>query len=264
MNNLHRELAPISQGAWSEIEEEARRTFVLRVAGRKVVDVVGPEGTDLSAVGTGHIRPVSAPVDGVLTHEREIRRVIELRVPFTVTRAAVDDVDRGSTDSDWQPVKDAAVLMAQAEDHVIFRGNESLDGIVPSSSNAPVTAPADVVDYPASLAQALTTLRLADVAGPYALILPSDAYTLAAETTDHGYPISEHLSRILGGGDIVWAPAVDEAVVVSRRGGDFTLYLGQDLSIGYRSHDSETIELYLQESFTFGVDTAEASVAINR
>ncbi|WP_425152023.1 encapsulin, partial [Candidatus Binatus sp.] len=26
MNNLHRELAPISDGAWAQIEEEAQRT----------------------------------------------------------------------------------------------------------------------------------------------------------------------------------------------------------------------------------------------
>ena len=39
MNNLHRQLAPISDAAWSEIEEEAKRSFRRNIAGRRVVDV---------------------------------------------------------------------------------------------------------------------------------------------------------------------------------------------------------------------------------
>jgi len=50
---------------------------------------------------------------------------------------------------------------------------------------------------------------------------------------------------------------------VSRRGGDYELRLGQDLSIGYLTHDADHVELYFTESFTFAVYTAEASVAIS-
>ncbi len=56
MNNLHRELAPISDGAWAQIEEEAQRTLKRYLAGRRVVDVKGPGGVMLSAVGTGHLK----------------------------------------------------------------------------------------------------------------------------------------------------------------------------------------------------------------
>jgi len=265
MNNLHRELAPVSSSAWTEIEQEARRTFVLRAAGRKVVDVVGPAGTDLAAVGTGHLHDAGEVLPGVMARQREARPVIELRVPFRVTRTAVDDVDRGASDSDWQPVKDAAALIARAEDTLIFHGTgDSVEGLIPASTNAAVPMPADVIGYPGAVAHALNALRLADVAGPYDLVLPSEAYTLASETTDHGYPVSEHLSRIIKDGSIIWAPAVEDVVVVSQRGGDYTLHLGQDLSIGYLSHTADHVELYLQESFTFLVNTAEASVAIRR
>ena len=44
MNNLHRELAPISDAAWADLEAEARRTFTEHVAGRRAVDVLGPAG----------------------------------------------------------------------------------------------------------------------------------------------------------------------------------------------------------------------------
>jgi uncharacterized linocin/CFP29 family protein len=264
MNNLHRELAPISDAAWADIEAEARRTFTQYVAARRVVDVVGPSGDALSAVGTGHLRELEPPAKGVLARSRTVLPLVELRVPFVVSREAVDDVERGAKDSDWQPVKDAAQEIAFAEDRAVFDGFPAADitGISAASSNAPIALPAEVRDYPDAVAQALTALRLAGVAGPYRLLLSADAYTEVAETTDHGYPIREHIARVIQGGDIIWAPAIDGAFLLSARGGDYELHLGQDLSIGYQSHSAHQIELYFQESFTFIVQTAEAGVPL--
>jgi len=264
MNNLHRELAPISESAWAEIEAEARRTFIRHVGGRRVVDVIGPTGSTLSAVGTGHLRDVDARLDGVIARQRLAQPVVELRVPFTVTRQAVDDVERGAKDSDWQPVKDAAKRIGYAEDRTIFGGSSAtgIVGIAPFSSNAPLPVPADVRTFPDTVAQAVSALRLAGVAGPYSLLLSADAYTAVAETTDHGYPIRDHLARLLHDGEIIWAPALDGALLVSTRGGDYELHLGQDLSIGYLAHDVNVIELYLQETLTFLALTAEASVVL--
>ncbi|HEY0578042.1 MAG TPA: family 1 encapsulin nanocompartment shell protein [Pseudonocardia sp.] len=264
MNNLHRELAPISDAAWADIEAEARRTFTQYVAARRVVDVVGPSGDALSAVGTGHLRELEPPAKGVLARTRTVLPLVELRVPFVVSRDAVDDVERGAKDSDWQPVKDAAQEIAFAEDRAVFDGFPAADitGIRASSSNAPIALPAEVREYPDAVAQALTALRLAGVAGPYRLLLSADAYTEVAETTDHGYPIREHIARVIQDGEIIWAPAIDGAFLLSARGGDYELHLGQDLSIGYQSHNAQQIELYFQESFTFIVQTAEAGVPL--
>jgi uncharacterized linocin/CFP29 family protein len=261
MNNLYRELAPISTAAWGEIEEEARRTFTRHLAGRRVVDVLGPDGTGLSSVGTGHLRDVEPPAPGVQARVRQIQPLVELRIPFTVSRAAVDDVERGAKDSDWQPVKDAARQMAVAEDRAIFEGyrGAGIAGIRGSSSNPAIALPDDVREYPDAVSRAASALRLAGVGGPYSLLLSVDAYTAVSETVDHGYPIREHLTRVLDG-DIIWAPSIDGAFLLSTRGGDFALQLGQDLSIGYLSHDAGTVELYLQESLTFLVYTDEAAV----
>ena len=265
MNNLYRELAPISNAAWAQIEAEARRTFTRNIAGRRVVDLVGPDGPTLSAVGTGHLRPLNPPSDGVFACQREVQPVVELRVPFAVTRRAVDDVERGAQDSDWQPVKDAAKRIAFAEDHAIFHGFTAagIAGIVPGSSNPTLQFPSDVREFPDAVARALSALRLAGVDGPYSLLLSADLYTAVAETTDHGYPIRDHLERLLHDGEAVWAPALDGALLVSTRGGDYELHLGQDLSIGYLSHDADHIELYLQESLTFLAFTAESSVPLS-
>ena len=68
--------------------------------------------------------------------------------------------------------------------------------------------------------------------------------------------------RRISKGLLVWAPGVDGAVVVSLRGGDFILDCGQDLAIGYDSHDGDTVRLYLEERFSFHVATPEAAVAL--
>ena len=178
---------------------------------------------------------------------------------------AIDDVARGSGDSDWQPVKDAATTIAMAEDRAILHGLDAagIGGIVPGSSNAAVAIPDAVEDFADAVAQALSVLRTVGVDGPYSLLLSSAEYTKVSESTDHGYPIREHLSRQLGAGEIIWAPALEGALLVSTRGGDYELHLGQDLSIGYYSHDSETVELYLQDTFGFLALTDESSVPLS-
>ncbi|MDI2125976.1 family 1 encapsulin nanocompartment shell protein [Yinghuangia seranimata] len=264
MNNLHRELAPVSDAAWAEIEEEARRTFTLHLAGRRVVDLSGPSGLGVAAVGTGHLAPLDPPADGVTAHTRVAQHLVELRVPFTLDRQAVDDVLRGSNDSDWQPVKDAARTIALAEDRAVFEGwrDAGITGIRTGASTTSVALPARVEDYPDAVSRALTGLRLEGVGGPYALLLGADTYTAVNETSDHGYPVREHVARVLSGGEIVWAPAIEGAVLLSTRGGDFTLHLGQDLSIGYDSHDATSVDLYLTESLTFSLYSPEASVTL--
>src|ERR1700757_2159742 len=191
MNNLHRDLAPISEAAWAQIEEETSRTLKRYLAGRRVVDVQGAGGVVLSAVGTGHLTTIAAPSDGILARQREVKALVELRVPFELDRQQIDDVERGANDSDWQPAKDAARKIAFAEDRAIFEGYPAAEivGIRHGTSNPVMTLPADVRQLPDAIAGALSQLRLAGVNGPYSVVLGAEAYTTLAESSDNGYPI---------------------------------------------------------------------------
>ena len=263
MNNLHRELAPISDAAWAQIEEETSRTFKRHLAGRRVVDMHGPAGGTLSAVGTGHVKTISAAKDLILARQREVKALVELRVPFELNRQTIDDVERGANDSDWQPAKDAARQLAYAEDGAIFEGYAAagIVGIRQGTSNPAMTLPGDVREYPQAIAQGLSQLRLVGVNGPYAVLLDADVYTALAETSDHGYPVLEHVKRLVKD-KIIWAPAIRGAFVVTTRGGDFDLHIGQDVSIGYLKHTDASVTLYLQETFTFLMLTTEAAIAL--
>jgi uncharacterized linocin/CFP29 family protein len=264
MNNLHRELAPISDAAWAQIEEETTRTLKRYLAGRRVADVVTPGVPSLPGVATGHLKSIAAPADGVIARQRQAKVLVEVRVPFELSRQAIDDVERGSEDSDWQPAKDAAKTIAFAEDRAIFAGYPAADiqGVRESTSNPIRSLPADVREYPDAIAQALTQLRLVGVNGPYSVLLGANEYTQLNETRDHGYPVLEHVKRIVDG-QIIWAPAIDGAFVMTTRGGDFELTIGKDVSIGYLSHTDSAVRLYLEEAFTFRVLTSESSVALS-
>jgi uncharacterized linocin/CFP29 family protein len=263
MDNLHRELAPVSEAAWAQIEQEATRTLKRYLAGRRVADVHGPEGYRLAAVGTGRVRAIDPPADGVHARQRLAVPLVELRVPFTLDRQQIDDVERGAEDADWQPVKEAARQLAFAEDRTIFDGYlaAGIEGIRPGATNVPVGLPDDVRHYPAAVATALGRLRDSGVEGPYSVLLSADAYVAVSETSDHGYPVLEHIRRLVDG-DIVWAPAISGAVALTSRGGDFDLHLGQDASIGYLSHTGTEVGLYLQETLTFLMLTGEAAVSM--
>jgi uncharacterized linocin/CFP29 family protein len=264
MNNLHRELAPVSDAAWAQIEAETARTLKRYLAGRRVVDVPAPGGIAFPGVGTGHLKPIAAPADGILARQREVKPLVELRVAFELSRKEIDDAERGSDDSDWQAAKDAAKKLAFAEDRVIFNGYPAADiqGIRECTSNPIEALPADVRDYPDAVARALSQLRLMGVNGPYSVLLGAGEYTALGETRDHGYPVLEHVERIVDG-KLIWAPAIEGAFVVTTRGGDFELTIGQDISIGYLSHSDSAVQLYLQETFVFRVLTTEAAVALS-
>jgi uncharacterized linocin/CFP29 family protein len=263
MNNLHRELAPISNAAWAQIEEEASRTLKRHLAARRFVDVSDAKGPSLAAVTTGHTESIEAPAEGVLAVRRTNNALVELRVPFTLTRQAIDDVERGATDSDWAPMKEAARKIAFAEDSAVIDGYAAagIQGIRSGASNPPLSLPGSAIGYPHIIAQAVGQLRLAGVNGPYMLVLGTKPFIEISGGSEEGYPVLHHIQRLVDG-EIIWAPAIEGGLVLTTRGGDFELDVGQDFSIGYISHSEAAVELYLQESFTFRLLTTEASVVL--
>ena len=264
MSHLHRELAPISDNAWKQIETEAARTLRNFLAGRQVVDFSGPHGWDYSAESLGRLERVPGPVDGVEAGVRVVQPLVELRHTFSMLRTYIDDIDRGRPDPDLSKVVEAAKKAALAEDHIVFEGFKEahITGIAEASTYPPIELDDNYAEYPKLVAQAVSSLREGGIDGPYAAVLGPRCWTGVIETTeDGGYPVLEHLRLILGG-PVVWAPAVDGAMVLSTRGGDFQLTCGQDMALGYLSHGSDTVELFMEESIGFRVLTPEAALAL--
>jgi len=145
----------------------------------------------------------------------------------------------------------------------VFQGYDAagIAGIFAASADQKLTIPDKFEDYPDIVAEATHRLRSAGVNGPYGIALGPRCYTGLTRSTDRGYPVIDHVRELLDG-PIVWAPAADGAVVMSLRGGDFELSVGQDFSVGYLDHTSTSVLLYLQETFTFRVLSPEAAVPL--
>jgi len=244
MNNLHRELAPISDAAWAQIEEETTRTLKRYLAGRRVVDVPTAGGVDLPAVGTGHLLSIAPPGEDIIARQREVRSLVELRVPFELTRDAIDDVERGSDDSDWQPAKDAAKKIAFAEDRAIFNGyrEANIQGIREGTSNPIMTLPTGEVL----------------IAG-YTVYQPKGTYQAAWQPTISNYPSTvtrgstykisgtqfNGLSQAAGFGDEVETATNYPLVRITNNATSHVFYA--------RTHDHSTM----------GVATGSATVSTN-
>jgi len=265
MDLLKRQLAPVLRKAWERIDDKARHVLRTRLAGRRVVDVEGPFGWDFAAVNLGRLRLLERqPVPEVPVGLRTVLPLLELRTPFQLDLMELDSIPRGLDSPDLGPVDAAASRAAAVEDGAVFHGNDDagVGGIVPLSPHEPIAIP-DAAAWPRAVANAAELLRGAGIEGPYALVLGPDAYGELAEASDDGYPIRAHVQGILGE-QPVHAPTLEGGLLLSRRGNDFRLTLGQDLSIGYASHDRERVELYLTESFTFRVLEPAAAVPLTR
>ena len=235
MNHLLRSHAPISERGWELIDEEARDRLTPGMASRRLVDFAGPHGWEFSSVTLGRVDRAEVALDGVTAVRRRIQPVVEFKVPFSLSRAELLDGDRGADDVDFADLDRAARKFVEAENAAVFHGSSGagIEGIVPPCPHDPI-----------------------------GLALSREEWTRVVETGElGGYPLFDHLKSILDG-PIVWTPGLQGAVVLTLRGGDFLFHCGQDVSVGYTSHDGDEVALYLEASFTFRNVTPEAAVAI--
>lgn len=264
MDHLRRPLAPITDAGWAAVDVEAVRALRHFLAARPLVDFTGPKGWDHSARNLGRTEPVPSAGEGVELRRRLVQPLLELRTPFTLDREELDAVDRGSADPDLSDLIAAARRAAMAEDRAVFHGHPEggVVGMTEASPHTPLPIDDNYNTYPRTVAQAVAALRTTGVGGPYGIALGPRCYTGVIETTEHGgYPVLEHIRLILGG-PIMWAPAVEGAVVVSLRGGDYVLECGQDLSVGYLDHTGSAVHLYFEESLSFAVNEPAAAVGL--
>ena len=265
MNHLDRHLAPLSAAAWEAVEDAVKRHMSTYLVARRLVDFEGPHGWDYTSTTLGRTSPVKLNGDGgVDARQRRVVAVVELRAAFKVSRAELEHAERGAEDLDLTDLDRAAREIALVENRAVFQGisDTGIEGIGSASPHDAIPLGDDYESYPKVVAAAVNRLRLAGVAGPYSLALGPNAYTGVVETTEEGgLVVLDHLHQILGD-SVVWAPGVVGGLVLSMRGGDFVIDVGQDLSIGYRSHDSDSVELYLEESFTFRVNDGAAAIVL--
>lgn len=263
MSTLRRELAPLDDAQWSAVESEARDVLRQTLAARHFVDFDGPRGWDFAGQGTGRCRELTTPVQGVGARARSYQPVVEYRRAFALALAELDALARGADAVDLGATTEAARDAALAEDRVVFHGfDEARVSGIWAVAGGPVSLTDNYHNYPHAVIEALARMQGAGVAGPYGIALGDRCWQGLLQTVNEGgYPVLNVVRNLLDG-PLVRAPAIDGALVMSLRGGDFRLTAGRDWSVGYLDHDRDTVHLYLEASFTFSVTEGAAAVAL--
>ena len=259
MNILKKSIAPITDAAWKEITDEANRIFKIYLTAREFVDIEGPTGLEQGGISTGKlILPEKQSNEGINYGLREVVPFIEIRKPFELDIWELDNLSRGAKEINLDSLENAAKELAQFEDRAIYSGFEKgqIKGLEKSASHKAVALPDDPNEFLKSIGAEVVRMRKDGIEGPYTLIINDKKWQGLINLTK-GYPILKQLEKIIQGRIIISHSNVN-SYLISEKGNNFELYLGQDISIGYNSHTSDKVQLYFTESFTFRVLTPEA------
>ncbi|MBW2505030.1 MAG: bacteriocin family protein [Deltaproteobacteria bacterium] len=259
MDILKRELAPIPTEAWAEIDQQGTRTLTAMLSARKVVDVNGPMGTDFPGVPEGRLDYLKTqPDSGLSCGIHKVHHLVETRIPFELNIREMDNVVRGAKDVDLDNLEDAARKIALFEEKVVYHGLQeaNIKGLKVCEGDQCLTISSNPEKLLEAVAQGVTHFTERSIEGPYAFVVGPSLWSCMSAHVQ-GYPVKMQAENILGG-NVVLSPYLSgkfsgEAFILSMRGGDFELIIGQDLSVGYETHDSQNVRLYFTESFTFRI-----------
>lgn len=269
MDILKRELAPIPAEAWTEIDAQSTRSLKAILSARKVVDVTGPMGTDFPGVPEGRLDyPAGRSADSFTFGIHKVHHLVETRIPFELDVEEMDNVVRGARDVDLANLEKAARDIALFEESVVYHGlaEANIKGLRMCTGDDCMTIGPQPEAQLEAIAEGITRFASHSVEGPYAFVVGPKLWSLMSAHLQ-GYPVKMQAENILGG-PVILSPFLsgefeDEAYMLSTRGGDLELIIGQDLAVGYESHSSSKVRLYFTESFTFRILEPAAVIHYN-
>ena len=261
MDLLRRELAPISLQGWNEIDTMARETLIANLSGRKFIDIDGPHGIGHACVTLGRLSVPGKQQDGKVKYGiHQVQPLVEARINFELKTWELDNIGRGAKDIQLDSLVAACREIAQFEEKILFEGFKpgNIVGLhaTVKERNIPVSLDMDLlVD---AVAEGQTRMLQEGVEGPANLIVSAPLWKYLARSAPGGTLRSTLETQI--NGKVIYSEAVKDALLVAARGGDLELTVGQDFAIGYHSHTTSSIDLFITESFTFRVIVPEALI----
>ncbi len=249
MNFLKKELAPLTQKAWDEIEEQARVTLNNNLTARKFISIAEAKGWNFSGLPTGRIAAIQKK-NNLNFGIREFMPAVEVRNEFELDIWEMDNADRGAADIDLEPLEKAAEATAKFEDEIIYNGlsEANIDGLKKSAEHS---LPVGKDNWADLISNAIIKMKNAAIKPPYALIL-GEEYWKKLISEVKGYPIKRHIENLIEG-PIIETSAINDGLLVQFKSDDILLTPGQDLSIGYQNHDEKKVKLFITETFTFSI-----------
>ncbi len=259
MDILKRELAPIPAEAWTEIDAQATRSLKAILSARKVIDLAGPMGPDFPGVPEGRLEFPDKQPGSVLSYcIHKVHHLVETRIPFSLDIKEMDNAVRGAKDLDLANLEEAAQKIALFEERAVYHGlpDANIHGLKQCQGQEWLSIGAAPEQLLEGIAEGLTAFAGRSVEGPFAFVVGPKLWSRMSAHFQ-GYPVKMQAENILGG-QVLLSPYLkgdfeNEAYMISQRGGDFEIILGNDLAIGYERHDTDTVTLYFTSSFTFRI-----------
>ena len=251
MDLLKQALAPIPLEGWEEINDRAKEVILSQLSARRVLNVEGPFGLKKHGVETGRMKTFADADDlKVGAGLYDILPLVESRINFKLSRWELDNILRGQKDVELEALEAAAEKIALFEEDAIYNGNKK----------ANITGLKDLAKHKLSLsehantslqsiAEGLLKLKDAYTEGPYHMVV-GDAVFKAFNQIHDGRLFIDAVRSLIGG-DVIRSRVLDGALLIPDSHPDLELTIGQDYSVGYQSHDSETVTLFLMNAFTF-------------
>jgi len=242
---LAREDAPFGESLWKLLDDRMMSTARSRLVGRKLLDLEGPFGLGLKALPLGDEKTESGLIMG------SVQPVPLLQERFSLWTRDLAAYESNGIFLDTQPLEQAVLALAQAEDQLIFNGIAGQAGLMTASGSGEFKlqsweetgmAATDVI-------QAVTTLDQAGFHGPYALALSPDRYNLLYRMYERGQRSElQHIQTIATGG-VMKAPAIESGgVIIAQERRSATIVVGQDMTVGFIGPDAEQVEFFVSES----------------
>lgn len=263
MDILRREGSLITPEAWSELDDQAKKVLKANLSARQFVDVAGPRGWTYSAHPTGRLAfDHGNPGGEICWGVNRVLPLVEARHSFLMDSWELDNITRGTRDPDLSNLEKAAREIALFEEKAIYQGlaGAGIEGLAKALKDRAVKLAGDeprpILE---GISAAIYMLHEDAVEGPYALVASPKLWKKIYGAGE-GYPLSKHLKNLV---EKIILSSQEESYVLSLRGGDFELVLGQDLSLGFDERSNGKVKLFFTESFTFHVITQEAAVALS-
>jgi uncharacterized linocin/CFP29 family protein len=252
MDMLKKELAPLSTKVWQEIESRANEILRTRLAGRKAIRVVGPLGWNYTSVTEGRLDIVGDSGD-VKTGVYRSTPLTEARVRFSLNRWEMDNLNRGARDIDLSALDSAVEKIADFEENTIYNGFKAggIIGLKEAAVHKPISFGTDSSSIMEAIAKGVLLLQQESVDAPYALIVGPKAY-LALSKEVQGLPLVERIEKLIKG-KVIQSLTLEGALLVPYDNENLELVVGQDFAVGYETHDTKDVTLFITESFIFRV-----------
>ena len=259
MDLLKRDLAPLTEKAWEEIDDRAAEVFKTQLTARKSVHVEGPKGIDFNAISEGKLGIIKGNKDEVRSSKYKVTPLLEARYTFELNRWEMDNLERGAKDVDLGPLEEAVEKMAEFEDNAVYNGFEAgnIKGLIKNEKKS-LSFGKDDSSIMDSITEGMIMLQDVYADKPYSLIVGKEAYSRLQKQVK-GYPLIRRVEELIGS-EVVFSEEIEGALLIPYDHDDLELTIGQDFSIGYEEHDSKNVQLFISESFMFRVIDPEIIV----